>query len=66
MSEKQTRLRRLRAEKRKEQRHGYGYEHEQSGQCGWQVPRQLDHAVDQGLRRHMLRVYNYMALGLAI
>jgi uncharacterized protein len=36
------------------------------GTYGWQVARQLDHAVDEGLRRHMLRVYNYMALGLAM
>jgi hypothetical protein len=36
------------------------------GTYGRQVPRQLDHTVDEGLRQHMLRVYNYMALGLAL
>jgi hypothetical protein len=39
-------------------RAGYGWE---------QVPRHSDWAaVDEGLRQHMLRVYNYVALGLAL
>jgi FtsH-binding integral membrane protein len=39
-------------------RAGYGWE---------QIPRHLNRAaVDEGLRQHMLRVYNYMALGLAM
>jgi FtsH-binding integral membrane protein len=34
---------------------------------GWaRARRQPDTVVDEGLRQHMLRVYNYMALGLAL
>ena len=38
----------------------------QSARYGSTVARGADAAIDQGLRAHMLRVYNYMAVGLVL
>jgi hypothetical protein len=38
----------------------------QSTRYGATVARDVEGAIDQGLRAHMLRVYNYMAIGLVL
>jgi len=38
----------------------------QSARYGTTVARGAEGAIDQGLRAHMLRVYNYMAIGLVV
>jgi FtsH-binding integral membrane protein len=38
----------------------------QSARYGTSVARGAEGAIDQGLRAHMLRVYNYMAVGLVV